>query len=291
MVDGAPLQPASLRVFRAGSPGADALLRRVPLEEIVPDADVSARTAAVFGAEMYAGGVRGAGLAGGAGQGRRRPARDHSTPGRGGPRGLRDQPGGGRPRLRRRSPLPGRRPAPGGGAGGRLPPPAAAPQLDRLPGGHGADGAPPGAGRPLRPGGAGRVPLHDHHVRRRRPRGRGGGGRPLHPSRSGTGASARRCWSRPTWPGCSGSSRWAGPRPSWPWPTGRSPSPGWTRCWARATSSSSWPSGASSAPWPSTSSPAPRRPSSWRTSRPIRKRWPPTCWPRRSTTPWPPRSC
>jgi histidinol dehydrogenase len=58
VVDGAPsgqrlqTRGPALRVLRAGTPEADALLRRVPLEELVPDAEVSARTAAVFGAEM-----------------------------------------------------------------------------------------------------------------------------------------------------------------------------------------------------------------------------------------------
>ncbi|HEX2326865.1 MAG TPA: histidinol dehydrogenase [Chloroflexota bacterium] len=58
MVDGAPsgqglqTRGPALRVLRAGTPEADALLRRVPLEELVPDTDVSARTAAVFGVEL-----------------------------------------------------------------------------------------------------------------------------------------------------------------------------------------------------------------------------------------------
>jgi histidinol dehydrogenase len=42
----------TLRVFRAGTAEAEALLRRVPLEEMVPDPQVNARTAAVFGEEL-----------------------------------------------------------------------------------------------------------------------------------------------------------------------------------------------------------------------------------------------
>jgi histidinol dehydrogenase len=42
----------ALRLFRAGSPEAGELLRRVPLDEVEPDASVAARTAVVFGEQL-----------------------------------------------------------------------------------------------------------------------------------------------------------------------------------------------------------------------------------------------
>jgi histidinol dehydrogenase len=41
--------PAALRVFRAGTPAAAGVLKRVPLDELATDAAVAAQTAAVFG--------------------------------------------------------------------------------------------------------------------------------------------------------------------------------------------------------------------------------------------------
>lgn len=46
------MDPTTLRIAAIGTPLADAILRRVPLDEIEPDASVAARTAAVFGVAL-----------------------------------------------------------------------------------------------------------------------------------------------------------------------------------------------------------------------------------------------